>query len=131
MRSLSLTIFRGTFAIHQMAANAPVPEYVFKSHFYAIFRTHEELSLLLPDHIKLKSERVERGWSCIKVDGELDFNLVGILANLAAVFAGAQIPIFALSSFSTDYILIKQENVTLAKAALVSAGYQISQAEGD
>jgi hypothetical protein len=72
---------------------------------------------------------VDSGWSCFKVDGELDFSLVGILAELAAVFAEAQIPIFALSSFNTDYLLVKQEKVALAQAALLSAGYQVSQAE--
>ena len=126
---LSLTILSETFAIHQLPANAPVPEIVSDSRFYAVFRTDEELSLILPSHIRVISDRVDSGWSCFKVDGELDFGLVGILADLAAVFAEAQIPIFALSSFNTDYLLVKQEKVALAQAALLSAGYQVSQAE--
>jgi hypothetical protein len=128
MPALSLTLLNGTFAIHQLPANAPTPEIASDSHFCAIIKTDEEVSLILPDHVRVQDSKSDRNWSCYKVDGELDLSLVGILADLAAVLAKAQVPIFALSTFNTDYILVKQEKVALAEAALLSAGYRVSKA---
>jgi hypothetical protein len=90
-------------------------------------RTADELSLVVPNDTQVPSDKSDGGWSCFKVDEELDFSLTGVLAGLSVVLAEAGIPIFALSTYSTDYLLIKSEKVAAAKQALVSAGYRISE----
>ena len=68
----------------------------------------------------------EDGWKAFRIDGQLDFSLVGILAPIAGILAEERIGIFALSTFDTDYILIKKENEKRAASALEKNGYIIS-----
>ncbi|MDD5944711.1 MAG: ACT domain-containing protein [Clostridia bacterium] len=68
----------------------------------------------------------EDGWKAFRIDGQLDFSLVGILAPIAGILAEERICIFALSTFDTDYILIKKENEKRAASALEKNGYIIS-----
>ena len=125
MPELTLTLLQGTYAIHRLPAHAAVPEAVLASPFFAIMRTAEELSMVAPETVELPAERTEAGWVCFKVEAVLDLSLVGILARLATVLAAAQVAIFALSSFNTDYLLVKREHFATAADALVAAGYQI------
>jgi len=81
---------------------------------------------VLPEDVGLSGTRREAGWACIKVLGPLDFGLTGILADISRVLAEEEISIFAVSTFDTDYILIKQDSVSKAVTALEKAGYQFS-----
>jgi len=122
---LSLTLLKPTFTVYRLSPQAAIPAAALDSPFLAIARTDEELSLVLPDTIEIKSERSDTGWACFKVDGPLEFSLVGTLAGIAGTLARAQVSIFALSTFDTDYILVKREQVDAACEALMSAGYQV------
>ena len=123
--TLLLTLLKPTFTIYRLGPQAAIPAAALDSPFLAITRTDEELSLVLPDTIEIESERSDTGWACFKVEGPLDFGLVGILAGISSVLADEKIAIFALSTFDTDYILMKQEQVDAACEALMSAGYQV------
>jgi len=120
-----LTVLDETFTLHRFRPNAEVPAAALKSPFFAITRTEEELSLVLPAGIDIESEKSEMGWACFKVEGPLEFGLVGILAGISSTLAKAGVPIFALSTFDTDYILVKREQVQVAREALISASYQV------
>jgi hypothetical protein len=124
---LTLTLLNQTFTIHRLEANTKIPESVLHSSFFFVTHTDEELSLVLPDTVQLESDRSDPGWACFKVQGPLDFNLVGVLAGISSVLAEAKIAIFALSTFDTDYILVKREQEWAARDALSSAGYRIRQ----
>lgn len=82
---------------------------------------------MLPQSVEIESDRSNTGWACFKVEGPLEFSLVGILAGIAGVLAEAGLPIFALSTFDTDYILVKREQVQVARDALISAGFSINE----
>jgi hypothetical protein len=125
MTDLTLTLLEGTYAIHRLPPQADVPDEVLASPFFAAMRTEEELSLVVQETIPVSGEQTETGWVCFKVVGVLDLGLVGILAKLATTLANAQVAIFALSSFNTDYLLVKRGKVEIAKRALTSAGYRI------
>jgi hypothetical protein len=127
--TLSLTLLEGTFAIRRLAPNASIPTAALNSPFFAVTRTDEELSLVLPEAVEIESDKSGPGWVCFKVEGPLDFGLVGVLAGISSVLAEAGVPIFALSTFDTDYILVKREQVQAAEEALTSAGYQVRQGE--
>jgi hypothetical protein len=126
---LSLSLLDETFTIHRLQPNNEVPEEALNSSFFAVMRTFEELSLVLPESVKIESKKSEPDWACFKVDGPLEFELVGILAGISTVLAEAGVSIFALSTFDTDYILVKRKQVEAAKEALTSAGYQINTGE--
>jgi hypothetical protein len=120
-----LTLLAKTFTLHRMGPNAEVPASVLHSPFFAITRTDDELSLVLLDWIEIESEKSEKGWACFKVEGPLEFGLVGVLAGISSALEQAGVPIFALSTFDTDYVLVKREQVQVARDALISAGYQV------
>jgi hypothetical protein len=120
---LNLNILDGSFAIHRLSPNDEIPSETYQNQFYSITKTDEETSVVCSSSVHLDSERSETGWSCIKVLGPLDFSLTGILADISAVLAKAEISIFAISTFDTDYIMIKSEKLQAAKKALQQAEY--------
>ena len=94
--------------------------------FYFIGRTDEELSLVCKTE-STPAQTTERddGWRGFRIQGVLDFSLIGILAKLSGILAENKIGIFAVSTYNTDYILVKKENFDKALAVLAEAGYTI------
>jgi len=127
--TLSLTLLKQTFTIYRLKPVANIPASALNSSFFAIARTSDELSLVLPESVEIESEKSDAGWACFKVEGPLEFSLVGVLAGISSVLAEAGVSIFAVSTFDTDYILVKREQAQAAKEALTSAGYQVQRGE--
>ena len=94
--------------------------------------TDQEKSLVCPTDIVPKNTIArEDGWRAVRICGELDFSLIGILAGIAQILAEKRIGIFAISTFSTDYVLTKEVEYEKAIHALKEAGYSIIQAQGE
>ena len=96
------------------------------SEFCFVGKTDEENSLVcltedVPENVTVQDD----GWKAFRIKGVLDFSLIGILSKIATILAENQIGIFAVSTFNTDYILVKAENFTRALNALEHAGYQV------
>mmetsp|Transcript_6826 Transcript_6826/g.20262 ORF Transcript_6826/g.20262 Transcript_6826/m.20262 type:complete len:148 (+) Transcript_6826:83-526(+) len=131
---LVLEVLGGELMVARLLPDAIAPAWALESHppLTSLCRTSEELSLIAPAALAgtIADATVEAGWRAIKVVGPLDFSLVGILADLAGVLARAKVSIFALSTFYTDYILVKEGTLAAAKAALRGAGYTV-QEHGD
>lgn len=88
-------------------------------------RTDEENSLVCPtDHVPPNTTARDDGWRAFRIQGTLDFSLIGILSKISSLLAQNQIGIFAISTYNTDYILTKQENFDRALAILSDAGYR-------
>jgi hypothetical protein len=121
----ALTLTPYNLTIHRFAANAALPPPVVNSPFFAVTRTADELSVVCTADIALSSDQAERDWRCLKVEGPLDFGLTGILSAVAAPLAQAGIPIFAISTFDTDYILVKADRCASACAALAAHGFPL------
>lgn len=94
--------------------------------FYFIGKTDEEISLVCPT-VDTPAETTARddGWKGFRIQGVLDFSLIGILSKLSAVLAENAIGIFAVSTYNTDYILVKAKNFEKAEAVLSKAGYSV------
>ena len=116
---MNLIFLPETFAVWKLPATAPLPQVA----FFAAIRTRDELALVTEDALAPKGVPCERDWRALKVAGPLDFALTGILAALVVPLADAKIPIFALSTFDTDYVLIKDAQLTEAITALEGAGH--------
>ena len=96
--------------------------------FCFIGKTDEELSLVCPTtDAPEKTLAREDGWRAFRIEGVLDFSLTGILAPIAALLAERRIGIFAVSTFNTDYVLVKAENLPTAMDVLAKAGYEIAR----
>lgn len=124
-RPLNLSILPDVFAICRLDANAPIPSWVTTRGFVSITRTRSELSIVCAQHDVPDEIQCERDWRALTVDGTLDFALTGILASLAAPLADAGISIFALSTFDTDYLLVKEANLQRAIGVLSKVGHQV------
>ena len=122
-KELILSVLKGLYTIHRFGARDKIPTQVFSSDFFSISNSADELSIVCNASIRLNSDKSESGWSCIKLSGPLAFDLTGILADITTALAKVDISLFAVSTFETDYILIKSENLIAARAALQSSGY--------
>lgn len=120
---LKLNILEDLFTVHRFPPDHEIPKQIYENQFYSISKTEDELSIVCSSSLLLGSDISETGWSCIKVLGPLDFSLTGILADISAVLAKAEVSIFAISTFDTDYVLVKSEKLPVAKEALQKAGY--------
>ena len=94
--------------------------------FYFIGKTDEELSLVCKtEDAPLKTVERDDGWRGFRIQGVLDFSLIGILSKLSGILAENKIGIFAVSTYNTDYILVKEENYDRALTILASEGYTL------
>lgn len=119
IEKLILKKMTGRYCVCRFAPTT-VPKWVYQSSFFSISQSEDELSIVvdevcLPD---VEDFKVEKGWSLLKVEGVLDFSLTGILAAIANPLALNNISLFAISTFDTDYILIKREKLDAAIAVL-------------
>lgn len=129
MKSLTLREVPGPLAVLRLPPGSPVPEWATLSAFWCAVNTPEELSLVCdPRHIPPLTPglSIEGPWRALRVEGTLDFSLTGIVAALARPLAEAHITIFAVSTFTTDYLLVRANTFEAAKAVLLKAGHQFS-----
>jgi len=119
-------------AVCRLPSQARVPAWVLEGEFFCVVRTRDELSIVCPENVCTEDRAVdripdgvpvERGWVALKLEGPFPFSMTGVLASFVQPLAEAQIPIFAISTFNTDYVLIKRENLAQAVAALAAAGH--------
>lgn len=125
----SFSVIPGTYAICRLPAKAPLPAWAGKA-FTSITRTADELSIVcderrLPPDLDGLDLRVARGWALLKVHGPFPLDVVGVLASVAKPLAEAEVSLFALSTFDTDYILVRRTYVNQAIAALTLAGHKL------
>ena len=96
--------------------------------FYFIGKTDEEISLVCKTADKPKNAiECDDGWRGFRIEGVLDFSLIGILSKLSSILAENKIGIFAVSTYNTDYILVKEENFDRAMAVLSAEGYGLTE----
>ncbi len=113
----------GTWAVCRLGPDDPIPAWAGSNRFVSITRTPEELSVVCPARQVPEGIRAQANWACLQLAGPFDFALTGILASFLQPLADAQVPIFALSTFDTDWVLIPAGHLDRALAALDSAGH--------
>ena len=124
--ALSLTLLSTRLALCRLASDAAAPAWAQRGEFCSITRTAEELSVVCGEAGVPEDVRCERGWRAFKVAGPLDFALVGVLARLATPLAAAGVSVFAVGTFDTDYVLVKEECLERAVSALTAAGHHVA-----
>ena len=122
--NLVLSVLSETFTIHKLSPDLSIPEEILKSNYYSVTKTENEQSVVCSELIEVQSLQSSKGWKCIKVKGPLDFNLTGIFAGISDILAQANISIFAISTFDTDYILVRSQDLSSARNKLRKADYK-------
>ena len=123
--NLTLELLPDVYSICRLDPQADIPSWVLAGDFLSITRTKNELSLVCSQERVPHGVECDKGWRCIMVRGPLDFSLVGILASLTSSLAEADISIFVISTYETDYLLVKGENLRRAVLKLKEAGHDV------
>lgn len=126
----TITIHPDRLAVCRLAPDAPLPAWLFhaESHFLSLTRTLDETSIVCPeDDLPPSVTQAERGWRALELEGPIPFDETGVLVGLASPLAAARIPLFALSTFDTDYLLVRERDLARAREVL-SAHYQVREA---
>ncbi len=122
----TLDLLQDELAVCRLPVDAAVPNWAWSGELTSITSTDEELSLVCAADPVPPEVTHTAGWRAVKVRGPLDFSLVGILAGISGVLAEAEISIFAISTYDTDYILVRGTDLDAAVTALRTAGYVVA-----
>jgi len=122
MDSLTLSLLPETLAVCRLAPDASIPAWALQAgphqSFVSVTRTSEELSIVCARELVPAGTRAERGFRALKVAGPLDFSLTGVLASLTLPLAEAGVSVFAVSTFDTDYLLVREAQLAAARKTL-------------
>jgi len=113
------------YAIVRLAPEASVPDWASKGAFTSISRTPEELSIVCPADNLPQDVVSEHRWTCLKLEGPFPFSETGILLSFIEPLSNHGVPIFAISTYDTDYVLIQQEFAEMAISELQQAGHEL------
>ncbi len=127
MSALDLRLLAGSYAVSRLSPDETLPEWA-RGELLAATWTPDELSIVSAAGSVPESVRSESGWRVLCVAGQLDLSLVGILATLTGTLARAEIAVFSLSTFDTDYLLVRERDLERALSALESDGHRITAA---
>jgi uncharacterized protein len=122
-QSQRFVVMDGRFAVCRLTPGSPIPATPEGVSFWSLSVTPEEISLVCEEAHAPRGDVVERGWSAIKIVGPLDFSLQGVLLSLLSPLADMHLGVFVMSTYDTDYILVKEFDLAGAVQALVSAGH--------
>jgi hypothetical protein len=124
-RVLKYSLVAGRFAVCRLAAKVPTPEWARDGAFHCATRTADELSIVCSAESVPTGAQVNAPWTCFKIAGPIPFEEVGVLAAFVNPLAESGIPIFAISTFDTDYVLVKEEFTSRAQEVLREAGHEL------
>jgi hypothetical protein len=124
-RRLSLKILPERMAVCRFDPAAALPDWIAEVGFYSITRTEEELTIVCPETHLTPGIGSEAGWRCFQVRGLQDFSEIGIIFSLTRPLAANGIPVFVISTFNTDYLMVKDNDLAKAVDALSAEGHVI------
>jgi len=113
------------YAVVRLDPDSDLPDWLRAGNFWSATRTDSELSLVCRETDVPAEASAERGWCALEVAGPLDFSLTGVVASLCSPLAEAEVPIFVLSTFETDYLLVRERDLRRSVEALMAAGHEV------
>ena len=120
-----LKVLDGRMAVCRLEPSSGVPGWATATGLFSVTRTADELSVVCPEGDVPSGVEREGGWRVLRLEGPFEFSAVGILASVVAPLAEAGVSIFALSTYDTDYVLVKEGQLDLAVSALRGRGYEV------
>lgn len=122
---LTMKLLKERYGVCRLDKTELIPEWSKNSDFFSITRTEDELSIVCSQDNIPNDIKCEKDWRMLKIQGPLDFSLIGILASISTVLAQKGISIFAISTYDTDYILVKNKDIDNAIEALIKERYEV------
>ncbi|MBI2681778.1 MAG: ACT domain-containing protein [Acidobacteriales bacterium] len=125
---MKLTALTPIFCIVRLAPDARIPAWATGGSFYSLTQTKDELSIVCEQaHVPADVEKAERDWRCLNLEGPIPFGVTGVVAGLSKPLAEAGIGIFIVSTYDTDYLLVKSAEFARAVSTLRAAGYEVAE----
>ena len=125
-RKLRFRVLAGQYAIVRLPADSPVPNWAGRGDFTSVTRTPEELSIVCAIENLSPEVTSPHRWNCLKLEGPFPFSMTGVLLSFIEPLSRNRIPIFAVSTFDTDYVLIQEEHVSAGLDLLRAAGHEMT-----
>jgi hypothetical protein len=122
---LRLFLLDGRLAVCRLRPQDEVPEWASGGAFSSVTRTSTELSIVCREDTVPDGIAREGGWRIFQVEGPLDFALIGVMASIAGPLGEAGVSLFAVSTFDTDYVMVRERDVEAAVLALRAAGHRV------
>lgn len=122
---LTMKLLNDFLSVCRLDKGQDIPSWAYEGEFFSITKTDDELSIVCSQEHVPDDMVSETDWRALKVLGPLDFSLIGILAAISKVLAESGISIFVISTYDTDYILLKEKQLLAGMNALVSNNYRI------
>ena len=122
---MKLIVLKDELAVARLDATDPIPAWAAQGSISSVTRTTEELSVVCAAAAIPANVQAERGWRCFRVAGRLDFSLTGVLASVAGPLAAAEVSSFAISTYDTDYVLVREQSLAKAVECLSAAGHEV------
>ena len=123
---LTLELLKGSYSIYKFRPDYILDRELLLDDFSSITRTKDELSVVAKENSFCDYKNAENGWRIIKIKGILDFSLTGIISRISSILADVNISVFVISTFNTDYVMIKNETLEKAAAVLRENGYEVA-----
>ena len=123
---LTLELLAERLAIIRLSPDADMPQLPLGGSLLSLTVTRDEISIVCSEDVAPDGGERESGWRALRVVGDLDFALIGIMAALSGTLATAGVSLFALSTYTTDYFLVRETDLGQAVMALRSAGYTVN-----
>ena len=124
---MNFIVLTKKYSIYKFRNNSILPDWIYSSEFYSITKTKDELSVIALQTDLISEDYVEnKDWRMLKIVGPLDFALIGIIADVSKIFKENKISIFTISTYETDYILVKQKDLKIGIRALKEKGHEVS-----
>jgi uncharacterized protein len=115
----------GLYAIVRLAPDTPIPDWATNGKFFSVTRTDEELSIVCPVENIPQDLIASPRWICFKLEGPFPFELTGVLLSFIEPLSSNKIPIFAISTYDTDNVLVQEQFAAAAFEELESAGHKL------
>ena len=122
-------IHPGRFALCQLPAGTKAPAWAFTGGFHSVTATPEEVSIICDQQAVPEGVKTQQGYVLLEIEGPFDFNAIGILQSFLTPLAQERVPIFAVSTYNTDFVLVHEEFEQRALEALKRAGYELVAAQ--
>ncbi len=123
---MNLILLKDNYSINKFPIESTLPNWVYSSDFYSITKTKDELSVVtLQSHSNHEKNITSKNWRILKITGPLDLSLIGVISEISSILKNAGISVFTISTYDTDYILVKQNDLDRGIDALKENGHSI------
>jgi hypothetical protein len=126
-RQLQLSLLKDKYGICTLPNTAPIPDWALTQSLASITRTEKELTIVCRLEILPSQYQSGLNWRCFKIDGSFDLNQIGVISSISSPLADAGISIYVISTYDTDYFLIKEQNLEKTISVLSNSGHYITK----